>query len=140
MAELHSRRLVHEQALAEERSDLVELLDHWREADGAQAREILRRLYFSGTVVAGEGAAAGAARTARSVPAHPDLQPMALTCRRWPGFRSTGSSRTWWTPYFPASTLGTSGSLPRRARGPTPPTPACDRGHCGRSIGECWLG
>ena len=57
LADLHSRRLVREQALSDGRSDLVELLDRSREADGARAREILRRLYFSGTVVAGEGAA-----------------------------------------------------------------------------------
>ncbi len=57
LADLHSRRLVREQALSEGRSELVELLDRSREADGARAREILRRLYFSGTVVAGEGPA-----------------------------------------------------------------------------------
>ncbi|MGA3218729.1 MAG: DUF6079 family protein [Acidimicrobiales bacterium] len=65
LADLHSRRVVREQALSEGRSDLVEMLDRSGEADRARAREILRRLYFSGTVVAGEG------------PASPDLPSLA---------------------------------------------------------------
>jgi hypothetical protein len=55
LGELHSRRLVREQALSEDRSDLVELLDRLHDTDGARARELLRRLYFAGTLVAGEG-------------------------------------------------------------------------------------
>ena len=58
LSELHSRRLVRDQALSEGRSDLVEVLDRSADADRARAREILRRLYFSGVVVAGEGAEA----------------------------------------------------------------------------------
>jgi hypothetical protein len=58
LSELHSRRVVRAQALSEGRSDLVDVLDRSADADGARAREILRRLYFSGVVVAGEGAEA----------------------------------------------------------------------------------
>ena len=63
LADLHSRRTVREQALSDGRSDLVELVDRSLDADGARAREILRRLYFSGTVVAGGSSGASAAET-----------------------------------------------------------------------------
>ena len=53
LIELHSRRLVREQAAREGRTDLVELLERSRDSEGARAKEILSRLYFSGSLVTG---------------------------------------------------------------------------------------
>lgn len=58
--ELHSRRLVLEQARAEGRTEpggLVELLERSSAGDQARAREVLQRAYFSGVVASGPGAA-----------------------------------------------------------------------------------
>jgi hypothetical protein len=60
LLDLHSRRLVLEEARGEGRSDLVQVLERNVEADAAPARELLRRLYAEGTVVySGEGSSSG---------------------------------------------------------------------------------
>jgi hypothetical protein len=56
LIELHSRKLVREQATREGRADLVELLERSRDSEAARAKEILARLYFSGSLVTGAGA------------------------------------------------------------------------------------
>ena len=60
LAQLHSRRLVRDQAVSEGRADLVELLERSQDSEAARAREILTRLYFSGSLVTGAATSAGA--------------------------------------------------------------------------------
>ncbi len=70
LVELHARRRVAEAARSEGRDDLVDLLDRGSDTEVARAREILRRLYFSGSLVArGTGEA--------PVAAAPDLPSLA---------------------------------------------------------------
>lgn len=72
LAELHSRRLVRAQAASDGRFDLVELLERSRDSEAARAREILARLYFSGSLVSGT---TGGARD--GAPGTPDLPSLA---------------------------------------------------------------
>jgi hypothetical protein len=56
LLDIHSRRLVLDAARAEGRSDVADVLERAADADAAQARELLRRLYFDGRVLyPGEG-------------------------------------------------------------------------------------
>jgi hypothetical protein len=50
---MHSRRLALNAVQAEGRADVVDVLSRQNETDAAQAREILRRLYFQGQLVHG---------------------------------------------------------------------------------------
>jgi hypothetical protein len=51
--DIRSRRLASDALRAEGRADVVEVLSRQTESDAAQAREILRRLYFAGRLVHG---------------------------------------------------------------------------------------
>jgi hypothetical protein len=51
LLDIHSRRLVLDAAKAEGRSDVADVLQRAADADAAQAREFLRRLYFDGRVL-----------------------------------------------------------------------------------------
>jgi hypothetical protein len=68
LTDIHSRQVVHEQASQEGREDLVELLERGRDAHAARAREILSRIYFSGSLVLGADG---------GEPATPDLPSLA---------------------------------------------------------------
>jgi hypothetical protein len=57
--DVHSRRLALDALGSEGRTDVVEVLSRQTEADAAQAREILRRLYFAGRLVHGGTAGDG---------------------------------------------------------------------------------
>jgi|GEM_PF-2061830 len=57
LSDIHTRRTVLAQVTKEGRTDLAELLERGRDAEAARAREVLSRIYFSGSLVpAGEGA------------------------------------------------------------------------------------
>jgi hypothetical protein len=57
--DVHSRRLALDALRTEGRTDVVEVLSRQMESDAAQAREILRRLYFAGRLVHGGTAGDG---------------------------------------------------------------------------------